>query len=272
MGILVGVFVALSSSRRIYSLCVCRCWTSEEALFSFSLLSSSFTSSPWRSRHRSYSAIKFVSTAPRKFAKTASLMALTISSKPGTNATKSFTEASRVMTTSPRAVLLIIRRAADPSSTPPPLSKAGSKCVVSTLGVKVVLSSPNVPSIVKRTVSSKLNSFGMPSNSSFSARIEIVFCSLFGINAMVARTVTRLPTKSNGKSCTFHVVSVNCSRLVSSGKVTATILDPSLMYSEKDDFDELSSFFGSRSRSGTDTLVRDVQDRETDAMELRSIL
>ena len=42
------------------------------------------------------------------------------------------------------------------------------------------------------------------------------------------------------------------------------------MYSEKDDF-ELSSF-GSRSRSGTDTLVRDVQDRETDAMELRSIL
>ena len=67
-------------------------------------------------------------------------------------------------------------------------------------------------------------------------------------------------------------MSVNCSRLVSSGKVTARILDPSLMYSEKDDFDELSSFFGSRSRSGTDTLVRDVQDRETDAMELRSIL
>ena len=66
-------------------------------------------------------------------------------------------------------------------------------------------------------------------------------------------------------------MSVICSRLVSSGKVTARILDPSLMYSEKDDF-ELSGSFGSRSRSGTDTLVRDVQDRETDAMELRSIL
>ncbi len=75
-------------------------------------------------------------------------------------------------------------------------------------------------------------------------------------------------------TCTFHVVSVICSRLVSSGKVTARILDPSLMYSEKEDFEYLSgSSFGSRSRSGTDTLVRDVQDRETDAMmELRSIL
>jgi hypothetical protein len=46
----------------------------------------------------------------------------------------------------------------------------------------------------------------------------------------------RIP-HSTKSTCTFHVVSVICSRLVSSGKVTARILDPSLMYSEKDDFE-----------------------------------
>ena len=88
-----------------------------------------------------------------------------------------------------------------------------------------------------------------------------------------SRYSSHIPHYTQLSTCTFHVVSVICSRLVSSGKVTARILDPSLMYSEKEDFEYLSgSSFGSRSRSGTDTLVRDVQDRETDAMELRSIL
>ena len=165
--------------------------------------------------------------APCKFAKTASLMALTTSSKPGTKATKSFTDASRVMTTSPRTALFISSflssSPCSSSSSSPPTSSSESFLRL----FRQLLSSPNFPSIFNVTVSSKLNSFGMPSNSSFFAFILIDLSVRFGINAIVVLTTTLLPRKSNGKSSTFQVFSSILVRLFSSGKVTERIRDPS---------------------------------------------